>query len=145
VIAHARGALYRLRQEKAELDVLLHQTIADDSQLKAAADLLACTPGVGPVLVATLLAELQSARRSIWRSSAPAAAAPAPPPGGRRLLQAYYWEQSWGVDRARAWRTRLTAWEHMTLDATLEHKRLHGREPNRPAAQAPKTSAPLKA
>ena len=38
--------------------MLLRRTIADDPQLKAAADLLAGTPGVGPVLVATLLAEL---------------------------------------------------------------------------------------
>jgi transposase len=58
LIARARGALDRLRQEKAELDALLRQAMAGDPQLEAAADLLAGTPGVGPVLVATPLAEL---------------------------------------------------------------------------------------
>jgi transposase len=58
LIARARAALDRLRQEKAELDALLRSTIAEDQELKAIADRLAATPGVGPVLVATLLAEL---------------------------------------------------------------------------------------
>ena len=48
----------RLRQDKAELDALLRQAIAGDPKLKAMAALLGSTPGVGPVLLATLLAEL---------------------------------------------------------------------------------------
>jgi len=58
LIERAEAALERLRQEKAELDALLRQTIAGDPELRATAALLGGTPGVGPVLIATLLAEL---------------------------------------------------------------------------------------
>jgi transposase len=57
LIERARAALQRLRQDKAELDRLLRETIAGDPQLRAKAALLAGVPGAGPVLVATLLAE----------------------------------------------------------------------------------------
>ena len=33
---------------------------------------------------------------------------------------------SWGTERARVWRARLTPWEQATLDAALEHERRHG-------------------
>lgn len=58
LIVRARAALDRLRREKAELDALLRQAIAADPELGAIAALLAAAPGVGPVLIATLLAEL---------------------------------------------------------------------------------------
>jgi transposase len=58
LIARARTALERLRQDKAELDRLLRETIAGDPALQAKAALLAGTPGAGPVLIATLLAGL---------------------------------------------------------------------------------------
>jgi transposase len=58
LIERAKAALERLRRGKAELDALLRQTIAGDPELEATAALLGGTPGVGPVLVATLLAEL---------------------------------------------------------------------------------------
>ena len=58
LIERARAALQRLRQDKAELDRLLQGTIAGDPELQAKAALLAGTPGAGPVLLATLLAEL---------------------------------------------------------------------------------------
>lgn len=58
LIERAKAALERLRRDKAELDALLRQTIAGDPELGATAALLGGTPGVGPVLVATLLAEL---------------------------------------------------------------------------------------
>jgi transposase len=58
LIERAKAALERLRRDKAELDALLRQTIAGDPELEATAALLGGTPGVGPVLVATLLAEL---------------------------------------------------------------------------------------
>ena len=58
LIARAKAALERLHQDKAELDALLRQTIAEDAKLAAMAALLGSTPGVGPVLIATLLAEL---------------------------------------------------------------------------------------
>jgi transposase len=58
LIERARAALARLRQDKAELDRLLQETIAGDAELQAKATLLKGTPGAGPVLVATLLAEL---------------------------------------------------------------------------------------
>ena len=58
LIERAEAALERLRREKAELDALLHQTIAGDPELQAMAALLGGTPGVGPVLIATLLPEL---------------------------------------------------------------------------------------
>jgi transposase len=58
LIERAEAALERLRRDKAELDALLRQTIADDPELRATAILLGGTPGVGPVLIATLLAEL---------------------------------------------------------------------------------------
>jgi transposase len=58
LIERARTALQRLRQDKAELDRLLHDTIAQDPDLHARAALLKGTPGVGPILLATLLAEL---------------------------------------------------------------------------------------
>ena len=50
----AAAALGRLRAERQEIA----QTIAADSALASAAALLQSMPGVGPVLVATLLAEL---------------------------------------------------------------------------------------
>ncbi len=58
LVARARAALQRLRRDKAELDRLLRETIAGDPQLRATAALLAGTAGAGPVLIATLLAEL---------------------------------------------------------------------------------------
>lgn len=58
LIERAKAALERLRRDKAELDALLRQTIAGDPELGATAALLGGTPGVGPVLIATLLAEL---------------------------------------------------------------------------------------
>jgi transposase len=58
LIERAKAALERLRRDKAELDALLRRTIAGDPELDATAALLGGTPGVGPVLIATLLAEL---------------------------------------------------------------------------------------
>lgn len=58
LIERARAALQRLRQDKAELDRVMAETIARDAELQAKARLLAGTPGAGPVLLATLLAEL---------------------------------------------------------------------------------------
>lgn len=58
LLERAKTALQRLRQDKAELDTLLCQTIANDPQLRAKAALLEGTPGAGPVLIATLLALL---------------------------------------------------------------------------------------
>lgn len=58
LIARAQAALDQLRREKAELDALVQGTIAADLELRALAALLAGVPGVGPVLTATLLAEL---------------------------------------------------------------------------------------
>ena len=68
-----------------------------------------------------------------------------PPPDGRRLLQGYYWELSWGVDRARAWRARLTPWEQMTLDAALAHEQAHGSKPHPADWYTPRTPAPVEA
>jgi hypothetical protein len=68
-----------------------------------------------------------------------------PPPDGRRLLQGYYWELSWGVDRAQAWRARLTPWEQMTLDAALAHEQAHGSKPHPAHWYTPKPPAPMKA
>lgn len=58
LLERARAALQRLRRDKAELDALMRQTIAHDPELRARAALLKGTPGAGPVLIATLLAEL---------------------------------------------------------------------------------------
>lgn len=58
LIEHAQAALQRLRRDKAELDRLMRETIAGDLELRAKAALLQGAPGAGPVLIATLLAEL---------------------------------------------------------------------------------------
>ena len=58
LIERARAALQRLRRDKAELDRLMAETIASGPELRAKAALLKSTPGAGPVLLATLLAEL---------------------------------------------------------------------------------------
>jgi transposase len=58
LVERAQAALVRLRQERAELDRLVRDTIAGDPGLAATAALLAGVPGVGPVLTATLLADL---------------------------------------------------------------------------------------
>jgi transposase len=54
----AAAALGRLRAERQELAQLIEQAIAADGALATTAALLQSMPGVGPVLVATLLAEL---------------------------------------------------------------------------------------
>jgi transposase len=54
----AAAALERLRAERREITRLIGQTIAGDRDLAAPATLLRSMPGVGPVLVATLRAEL---------------------------------------------------------------------------------------
>ena len=54
----AEAALGRLRAERQELAQLIGQTIAADGALVTVAALLQSMPGVGPVLIATLLAEL---------------------------------------------------------------------------------------
>jgi transposase len=54
----AEAALGRLRAERQEIAQLIGQTIAADGALAATAALLRSMPGGGPVLVATLLAEL---------------------------------------------------------------------------------------
>jgi transposase len=65
----AAAALGRLRAERQELAQLIGQTIAADGALVTAAALLQSMPGVGPVLIATLLAQLPElgtlARRQI--------------------------------------------------------------------------------
>ena len=58
LIERAKADLERLRRDKVELDRLLQGTIAGDPELQAKATLLAGTPGVGLILLATLLAEL---------------------------------------------------------------------------------------
>lgn len=58
LIERAKTALERLRQDKAELDRSMQDIIEGDAELQARATLLKGTPGAGPVLVATLLAEL---------------------------------------------------------------------------------------
>ena len=58
----AEAALGRLRAERQEMAQLIAQAIAADGALAAAAALLRSMPGVGPVLVATLLAELPELR-----------------------------------------------------------------------------------
>jgi hypothetical protein len=77
--------------------------------------------------------------------NAPAVLPAVPPPDGRRLLQGYYWELSWGVDRAQAWRARLTPWEQMTLDAALAHEQAHGSKPHPADWYTPKAPAPVEA
>ena len=54
----AAAALARLRAEHQEITQLIEQTIAADGALATTAALLQSMPGVGPVLIATLLAEL---------------------------------------------------------------------------------------
>jgi transposase len=54
----AAAALDRLRTERREVTRLIGQTIGADRSLADTAALLQSMPGVGPVLVATLLAEL---------------------------------------------------------------------------------------
>jgi transposase len=58
LIERAKAALERLRQDKVELDRSMQAIIEGDPELQAKAALLADTPGAGPVLIATLLAEL---------------------------------------------------------------------------------------
>jgi transposase len=58
LIARAQAALRQLRRDKSELDALVRRTIAEATELQALATLLKGVPGVGPVLLATLLAEL---------------------------------------------------------------------------------------
>ena len=58
LIEGAKTALERLRQDKAELDRSMQDIIESDAELQAKATLLKGTPGAGPVLLATLLAEL---------------------------------------------------------------------------------------
>ena len=70
LIERAKAALERLRRDKAELDRLLQDTIAGDPDLQAKATLLKGTPGAGPVLVATLLAELPELGQLDRRQSA---------------------------------------------------------------------------
>jgi transposase len=54
----AEAALARRRAERRQITRLIGQTIAGDRDLAATATLLQSMPGVGPVLVATLLAQL---------------------------------------------------------------------------------------
>ena len=54
----AAAALARLRAEHQEITQLIGQTIAADGALATTAALLQSMPGVGPVLISTLLAEL---------------------------------------------------------------------------------------
>jgi transposase len=54
----AAAALERLRAERREVTQLIGQTITTDRTLATAAAVLQSMPGVGPVLAATLLAEL---------------------------------------------------------------------------------------
>jgi hypothetical protein len=82
----------------------------------------------------------------------PLAASPAnrnapdpPPPDGKELLRRYYWEQSWGHERARVWRVRLLPAEQRALDAALEHEQVHGSRPHPPAWYTQKPPAPLPA
>lgn len=58
LIERAKTALERLRRDKLELDRSLREIVEGDPELQAKATLLAGTPGAGPVLLATLLAEL---------------------------------------------------------------------------------------
>jgi transposase len=54
----AAAALERLHAERRDITRLIEQTIAGDGDLAATATLLQTMPGVGPMLVATLLAQL---------------------------------------------------------------------------------------
>jgi hypothetical protein len=67
------------------------------------------------------------------------------PPDGRELLRRYYWEQSWGHERARVWWARLLPAEQQALDAALENERVHGPRPHPPTWYTQKPPAPLQA
>jgi transposase len=66
----AQADLARLRRDKAELDALLRRAVAEDAGLARDFARLTGTPGVGPVLAATLLAELPELGRLDWRKVA---------------------------------------------------------------------------
>jgi transposase len=71
----AQAALVRLRGERREVTRLIRQTIEADGALATTAALLQSMPGVGPVLVATLLAGCPNSARStaagsqVWPAS----------------------------------------------------------------------------
>ena len=141
-VRRALDSLLRLQRARAEgllpddEDALAAQETLDAELAAAPAPNEPSTPKIEPV-------QPLAARPA--NQNAPAPLPAVPPPDGRRLLQGYYWELSWGVDRARAWRARLTPWEQMTLDAALAHEQAHGSKPHPADWYTPRTPAPVEA
>jgi transposase len=81
----AEAALDRLRRDKAEVEALIRGTVEGDPELAGAFGLLTSMPGAGPVLAATLLAELpELGRLDRRRVAALAGVAPVARDSGRR-------------------------------------------------------------
>ncbi len=141
-VRRALDSLLRLQRARAEgllpddEDALAAQERLDAEFAAAPAPNEPSTPKIEPV---------QPLAAKPANQNAPAPLPAVPPPDGRRLLQGYYWELSWGVDRARAWRARLTPWEQMTLDAALAHEQAHGSKPHPADWYTPRTPAPVEA
>ena len=141
-VRRALDSLLRLQRARAEgllpddEDALAAQERLDAELAAAPAPNEPSTPKIEPV-------QPLAARPA--NQNAPAPLPAVPPPDGRRLLQGYYWELSWGVDRARDWRARLTPWEQMTLDAALAHEQAHGSKPHPADWYTPRTPAPVEA
>jgi hypothetical protein len=139
-VRRALDSLLRLQRARAEgllpddEDALAAQERLDAEFAAAPAPNEPNTPKIEPV---------QPLAAKPANQNAPAPLPAVPPPDGRRLLQGYYWELSWGVDRARAWRARLTPWEQMTLDAALAHEQAHGSKPPPSHWYTPRTPAPM--
>jgi transposase len=84
----AETALDRLRQDKAEIEASIRDTIEGDPELAEAFGLLTSMPGAGLILVATLLAELPELGRLDRRQiAALAGVAPVAKDSGRRQGQ----------------------------------------------------------
>jgi hypothetical protein len=141
-VRRALDSLLRLQRARAEgllpddEDALAAQERLDAEFAAAPAPNEPSTPKIEPV---------QPLAAKPANQNAPAPLPAVPPPDGRRLLQGYYWELSWGVDRARAWRARLTPWEQMTLDAALAHEQAHGSKLHPADWYTPRTPAPVEA
>ena len=126
-VRRALDSLVRLQRARVE------GLLPDDEEAEAAQEKLDAALAEAPAPSEPRTAKIEPLQPLAARpanQNAPVPFPAVPPPDGRRLLQGYYWEMSWGTERARVWRARLTPWEQATLDAALEHERRHGSDPH---------------
>ena len=126
-VRRALDSLLRLQRARAE-GMLPSEEEAEAAQQELDAELAEAPAPNEPKV--EKIERIQPLAGRPANQNAPTPAPVRQPPDGIALLRYYHGEQSWGGDRARLWRSRLTPEELTALEAAEEHVRRTGPLPH---------------